>query len=114
MIRGVQPMTSIPACLALTICPNCGYSLEGLASEGACPECGRTYAPGEIVLYGYGRGQHENVRTTRPRRVVWIWFCSACLLFFQLLWTFSWFGRAGSIFLLALVAAPSGYLYLRR
>jgi hypothetical protein len=33
-------------------CPDCGYSLEGLADHGRCPECGFAYGADLIVLYG--------------------------------------------------------------
>ena len=40
--------------LRLEMCPNCGYCLTGLPAEGICPECGKHYAPGQIILYGWG------------------------------------------------------------
>ena len=41
-----------PDPLALTVCPECGYSLESLPSEGICPECGEKYDQRFIVLFG--------------------------------------------------------------
>jgi hypothetical protein len=41
--------------------------LSGLPAAGICPECGRTYTPDVVVLYGYGRGEHANLATA-PRR----------------------------------------------
>ena len=38
--------------LALTVCPECGYSLEGLPPEGTCPECGESYDQRYVVLFG--------------------------------------------------------------
>jgi hypothetical protein len=36
------------------------------------PECGRAYDGRSIVLYGYGRGRHENISTANRRRIVWV------------------------------------------
>jgi hypothetical protein len=30
------------------VCPGCGYSLEGISEDGACPECGREYHGSEL------------------------------------------------------------------
>lgn len=30
------------------MCWRCGYSLEGIAADGACPECGRSYTRSEL------------------------------------------------------------------
>ncbi|CAG0995517.1 hypothetical protein PHYC_02536 [Phycisphaerales bacterium] len=30
------------------MCWGCGYSLEGIAADGACPECGRAYTHSEL------------------------------------------------------------------
>jgi hypothetical protein len=38
------------------VCPQCGYSLEGLPERGICPECGFSYSPSIVVLYGHGQG----------------------------------------------------------
>jgi len=37
----------------LKFCPDCGYRLEGLATDGRCPECGAQYTSQDIVLYGW-------------------------------------------------------------
>lgn len=50
-------------------CPGCGYSLTGLPERGVCPECGRAYAPGRIVLHGWARGLHANLTNASPRHV---------------------------------------------
>jgi hypothetical protein len=34
------------------ICIACGYSLEGLAIEGCCPECGAVYTARQLVIAG--------------------------------------------------------------
>lgn len=31
--------------IGFRVCPDCEYSLEGLADRGACPECGAWYTP---------------------------------------------------------------------
>ena len=61
-------MTSAPSPdpLRLSNCPGCGYALEGLASEGSCPECGGHYDQSEVVLHGFCAGQHTDVATARP------------------------------------------------
>jgi hypothetical protein len=104
----------IPACLALTVCPNCGYSLEGLPERGMCPECGREYAPGEIILYGYGCGTYENVMTTRPSRLWWLWSGAASGIFIQSAAFFSELGKYGLILVGVLGAIPPTCLYWRR
>jgi hypothetical protein len=74
---------SIPSCLGAKVCPNCAYSFEGLAEGGVCPECGRSRELGEIVLYGWGRGQLENVATTKRSRILWVGFLSVLWILFQ-------------------------------
>src|SRR5690349_17674617 len=65
----IQPS---PIWLTLEVCPNCGYSLRGSPSVGVCPECGRSYDPSEVILYGWARGQHENIANAKPSRVLWL------------------------------------------
>lgn len=36
------------------ICPQCGYSFEGLAAAGCCPECGLSYGRDHVVLFAWG------------------------------------------------------------
>lgn len=52
--------------LRLTHCPGCGYQLEGLPPAGTCPECGRGYDPGIVILHGYARGGYADLATARP------------------------------------------------
>jgi hypothetical protein len=67
----IASTTAVPLELANTLCPNCGYALEGLASSGKCPECGRVQNPSEVVLYGWTRGQFENTGNSKPSRFLW-------------------------------------------
>lgn len=111
---GASQGTEIPACLALNVCPNCGYSLVGLAEQGKCPECGRDYAPGEIILYGYGCGTYENLMTTRPSRLWGLWVGAASTVFIQSAAFYSELGKYGLILVGFLGAIPPTYLYWRR
>jgi len=89
-IRRIDALAlQIPAGLVTRICPNCGYSLEGLADgsgaaasagiskETICPECGRVFDPRELVLYGWGRGSHATTGNVRRLRVGW-WLAGGC------------------------------------
>src|SRR6185503_11178562 len=46
-------ITDMAATLRHTVCPSCGYPLNGLPPEGTCPECGCSYDDREVVLYGW-------------------------------------------------------------
>jgi hypothetical protein len=92
-----QPDTPIPQTLWTDVCPTCGYSINGLPTEGICPECGGKYDQSEIVLHGFGRGKHENVRTAKPGRIAWVVVCSIVGLVFSSLQLL--FYRWGLLFL---------------
>jgi hypothetical protein len=51
--------------LRLTHCMRCGYSLESLAAEGVCPECGLFYDQNTVVLYGHWSGQGDHATRSR-------------------------------------------------
>ena len=38
---------------SLDLCPECGYSFNGLPAEGQCPECGFAYSRDQVVAYGW-------------------------------------------------------------
>jgi hypothetical protein len=78
-----DPTPAVPRCLHTDVCPNCGYSLAGLGETGVCPECGRPYDQSQIILYGWARGQHENLSTARKSRLVWLFFGSIAWAAFQ-------------------------------
>lgn len=59
----------IPQLLWTTVCPNCGYSLEGLARQCVCPECGRACDQSQVILHGWGRGGHESLGSAKPSRL---------------------------------------------
>jgi len=44
-------MLSIAAERAGSTCYYCGYSLEGLALQGRCPECGERYVAGSVPVW---------------------------------------------------------------
>ena len=63
--------SKLPRSLQAVWCRNCAYSLEGLADGAVCPECGVRQNPAEVVLYGWGRGNHEKLSNAPARRVAW-------------------------------------------
>lgn len=61
-------------------CPQCGYSLQGHADSGQCPECGRTYDQSLVVIDGWlhGRGASGNVYASRrPTALLSVWAANA-------------------------------------
>lgn len=58
-----------PPTLKTTICPNCGYKLDGLPDEGTCPECGHGYDQSAVFLYGWPRGGSQNLALVKRSRI---------------------------------------------
>lgn len=58
--------------LRLKHCPQCGYQLAGLPSEGTCPECGHAYDPRHVILHGWVRGSGATLLTGTWRDAGWI------------------------------------------
>ena len=119
IIPAMTSAAAIPDCLATTVCPNCGYSLAGLARSGVCPECAREYDQSQIILYGWGRGQHESVATAKKSRLVWVLVASTFWLFAQFFfsaqfWLFGAHGVRNGLILVAIIAAATAFAMFRR
>jgi hypothetical protein len=88
--------------LRLDRCASCGYQLQGLPTEGICPECGSAYDQRTIILHGWARGGHGHVGNARP----WVSALLALLLL-GLVWI-NWLSRnylylAWSVFVVAMM-----------
>ena len=103
---------AIPAALSTNVCPNCGYSLIGLASSGVCPECGRTFDQKEIILYGWGRGRHESIINAKRSRFAWVLFLSIGWFLFQMPWIL--YDRRRFAIYGGIVVFVNAYLLIRR
>jgi hypothetical protein len=68
----IPTMSEVPPELHSTICPNCGYALTGLSLSDNCPECGRAQSTTEVVLYGWARGNLENISNAKRSRLWWV------------------------------------------
>jgi hypothetical protein len=68
-----------PECIT-RFCGECGYRLQGLPSEGACPECGTAYDSDRIVIAGWGSGRRASVANAPPDRLVIVLLLSVLYL----------------------------------
>lgn len=61
-------------------CPQCGYSLRGL-SAGRCPECGRAFERGRLLLAQYARGDvpRGHPAQRRVRRLIGVGLVAMCI-----------------------------------
>jgi len=55
--------------IKLTLCPACGYSLEGLPAVHRCPECGFAYDERSFTLLGVTRGASG---MPARRKILWL------------------------------------------
>jgi hypothetical protein len=53
-------------------CLKCGYSLNGLGTEGRCPECGEAFERGRLLVEAYVEGRRP--RNDRFLRIL-AWMC---------------------------------------
>lgn len=68
--------------LRLAMCPDCGYSLNGLPDRGRCPGCGFEFHPRQIILYGWASGSKATVVNARGGTVGLIAIAFVLLVFF--------------------------------
>src|SRR4051812_18501251 len=83
MVSGTNP-TGGAVFRFVDVCPGCGYSLEGLADEGVCPECGRSYDQRTLILYGAARGAHGDLSNAGPGQFAFVGVVGAA--FFLYAW----------------------------
>lgn len=84
---------------AAAVCIGCGYSLQGLAVPGRCPECGAHYEARQLILAGVAR-----TPASAPRRLAWIAIGGLIVILSQL-WPFFLFVRGLWLVLLLILAA---------
>lgn len=85
---------------AAAVCPQCKYSLEGLARSSYCPECGTPYDGRQVLLHGVMRA----AGTPLWRRFAWgllitLWTFYAHLWGFLIIET-GWMGVVGGLLFL--------------
>ncbi len=88
-------------------CVGCGYSLDGLAIPGRCPECGAPFDSQVMVLHGVARSSSG---TSLWRRLAWIGLAVGAMIVTQawpFLLMFSWM-----VLVAALVAVLAGIIFM--
>ena len=61
------------------VCPGCEYLLRGLP-DGRCPECGRTFARGRLLVEQYVLEGGRRFSRRAARAAKWCWVIAAGLM----------------------------------
>jgi hypothetical protein len=91
-------------------CLGCGYDLQGLAPQGACPECGMEFEPHALILSGIANRARGGSLT---RRLAWIALIALGILC-GYLWPvlFLFVGWVATLLVFILLAAGIAYMFI--